>query len=138
MHNYTYYWSAPVNPDTGMKLDLVAGGGINDSSATYAAPNVPAASSRVYVVACRVCDEIRFPGGGKYGAEEAVGAGTVKVRLLGDANGDGRVTVTDFSAWKAQNGHTGERLSADFDGDGEVTVTDYSIWRANNGRAVAN
>lgn len=136
-HNFTYHWKAVVDPHTGKALELVAGGGENDTTATYAAPQAPAGGAMPYVVTCEVIDEV---GSGDWVAytDEAMGAGTVTVRLLGDANGDGSVTVTDFSIWKAQNGQTGEGLSADFNGDGQVTVTDFSMWRTNNGQTVAD
>jgi len=136
-HNFTYNWKSVVNPHTGKALELVAGGGGNDATATYAAPQAPAASAAPYVVTCEVIDEIGS-GGWVWHTDEAMGAGTISVRLLGDANGDGSVTVTDFSVWKAQNGQTGEGLSGDFNGDGQVTVTDFSIWRTNNGKTVAD
>lgn len=127
-HNLTYHWKAVVDPRTGKALELVAGGGENDTTATYAAPQAPAGGAMPYVVTCEVIDEM--------GWDEAMGAGTVTVRLLGDANGDGSVTVTDFSIWRTQNGQTGDGLTGDFNCDGQVTVTDFSIWRANNGRTV--
>jgi len=136
-HNYTYYWNAPVNPSTGKELVLLNGGGPGDTTATYAAPDAPAGTSEAYVVSCRVQDEMQWDGGGTYRTDESLGAGTVTVRLLGDANGDGSVTVTDFSVWKSQNGQTGEGLAGDFNGDGQVTVTDFSLWKANNGKTVS-
>lgn len=134
-HNYTYHWTAPLNPSTGKKLVLLSGGGPSDTTATYAAPDAPAGASEAYVACCHVQDEM-WIWGGTYKIDEGVGAGIVTVRLLGDANGDGKVTVTDFSIWKTQNGQTGQGLTGDFNGDGQVTVTDFSIWKDSNGHAV--
>ena len=127
---YTYQWRSVIHPHTGKAMVLVSGGGANDASATYAAPQAPAASKQPYVVTCDLVADY-----GMYGKDEAMAAVAVPVRLLGDANGDGAVTVTDFSTWKAQNGQTGQGLSGDFNGDGSVTVTDFSIWKANNGQS---
>ena len=130
--DYEYRWLVLPHPKTGKALVLLSGGGTNDAAATYAAPQAAAASKEPYVVACEVV------GKNEWGLEtgDALGAAEVSVRLLGDASGDGQVTVTDFSIWKSQNGQTGEGLSGDFNGDGQVTVTDFSIWKVNNGQVV--
>jgi hypothetical protein len=130
--HYAYYWSSRVHPATGLALALVGGGGPNDATATYAAPQAPSASRSAYVVTCRVVGETAE---GEETAE-AVSDAAVAVRLLGDANGDYAVTVTDFSIWKTQNGLTGPGLTADFSGDEKVTAVDFSLWKLHNGRAV--
>lgn len=129
---YTYKWRAIPHPITGKALVLVSGGGESDAAATYAAPQAAAASKEPYVVACEVVgqDDLGLETG------DALGASMVTVRLLGDASGDGMVTVTDFSIWKTQNGQTGQGLTGDFNGDGQVTVTDFSMWKVNNGQVV--
>ncbi|MGB2829099.1 MAG: dockerin type I domain-containing protein [Phycisphaerae bacterium] len=129
---YTYKWRAIPHPITGKALVLVSGGGESDAAATYAAPPAAAASKEPYVVACEVVgqDDLGLETG------DALGASMVTVRLLGDASGDGMVTVTDFSIWKTQNGQTGQGLTGDFNGDGQVTVTDFSMWKVNNGQVV--
>jgi hypothetical protein len=130
--SYEYHWQPLPHSKTGKSLVLVSGGGTGDATATYRAPQAPAASADPYIVICEVSGKDEW--GGHTG--DALGACTVTVRLLGDANGDGRVTVTDFSIWRTQNGQTGVCLSADFNCDGSVTVTDFSIWRANNGKTL--
>ena len=52
----------------------------------------------------------------------------------GDANGDGMVDMSDYTAWFNNYGKTGAQLSdGDFDGSGLVDMTDYAIWFNNYG-----
>ena len=52
----------------------------------------------------------------------------------GDANGDGMVDMTDYSAWFNNYGKTGATLAdGDFDGNGTVDMTDYAMWFNNYG-----
>jgi hypothetical protein len=135
---YQYEWKAVPHPRTGKGMTLVSGGGPNDSTATFAAPQAPAGHGDSYVVTCGVTITYhsQYQPTVVTATEMALSAAAVPVRLLGDANGDGKVTVTDFSIWKSQNGQTGLGLSADFNGDGQVTVTDFSLWKEHNGQAV--
>ena len=57
--------------------------------------------------------------------------------LAGDATGDGRVTIEDFTRLRAGFGRTGEPGSlfadGDFDYDGRVTLADFALLRRNFG-----
>ena len=125
----TYAWKPQTHPHTGLPLVLVSGGGPHDTTATFKAPQAPGASTLPYVVTCGVTADF----GAAQGRMNSLGAVEVTVRKLGDANGDGKVTGTDFSVWKLQNGQSGAGLTADFNGDGKVTGTDFSIWKKHNG-----
>jgi len=54
----------------------------------------------------------------------------------GDADCNGRVSVSDFSIWRGEmiKSSNGEKLesgwSTDFNCDGQVGIVDFSIWRA--------
>jgi hypothetical protein len=130
--SYTYNWISPEHPVTFLPLVLVSGGGPDDSTATYAAPQQPSAARAPYTATCQVIGQTEA------GTEtaETTSDGAVAVHLLGDANGDYAVTGVDFSIWKLQNGQAGPGLSADFNGDGRVTGLDFSLWKFNNGRRV--
>jgi len=130
--SYAYNWEAVVHPVVGVEMVLVGGGGPADETATYAAPQAPAASREAYAVTCQVVGKSAEG----WDTADASGEAAVIVRLLGDADGDHEVTPTDFSVWRVQNGQTGTDLAGDFNGDGQVTVTDFSIWRTHNGQAV--
>ena len=47
----------------------------------------------------------------------------------GDANCDGRITLTDFTIWKNQFLGSDTGTTADFNSDGRITITDFTIWR---------
>ena len=51
------------------------------------------------------------------------------LKSQGDANCDGRITLTDFTIWKNQFLGNDTGLTADFNGDGRITITDFTIWR---------
>ena len=52
----------------------------------------------------------------------------------GDANGDGMVDMTDYTAWFNNYGKTGATLAdGDFDGNGAVDMGDYAMWFNNYG-----
>lgn len=48
----------------------------------------------------------------------------------GDANCDGKVTLTDFETWRREYKGTVQTKTADFDSSGQVTLADYQKWRA--------
>ena len=53
--------------------------------------------------------------------------------LVGDANLDGFVDVSDFNVWNANNfTATPAWCSGDFNADGFVDVSDFNAWNANN------
>lgn len=56
-----------------------------------------------------------------------VDIGAVEQELLGDFNGDGAVSGSDFLLWQQTSGSTAD-LRADADGDGIVGGNDLSIW----------
>ena len=59
-------------------------------------------------------------------------------RLLGDANGDGSVTIADFAILRANFGTSGSSFEmGDFNEDGSVTIADFAILRANFGTSVS-
>ena len=55
--------------------------------------------------------------------------------LDGDANGDGYVSLVDYTIWAANYDPNGDGTAhpgmGDFTGDGLVTLVDYTIWAAN-------
>ncbi len=51
--------------------------------------------------------------------------GTIK----GDADGNGKVNVTDFAIWKTEY-LTKSGTKSDFDKNGRVTIADFAIWKA--------
>ena len=52
--------------------------------------------------------------------------------LLGDANLDGTVDVSDFNAWNAAKfTDTPQWTSGDFNADGTVDVSDFNLWNGN-------
>ncbi|MFO0898334.1 MAG: ELWxxDGT repeat protein [Pirellulales bacterium] len=53
--------------------------------------------------------------------------------LAGDANGDGRVDLTDFGILKANFGTGTTRAEGDFDGNGQVDLSDFGILKAEFG-----
>lgn len=57
------------------------------------------------------------------------------VWIPGDANGDGRVSLIDFSALRANFGTGTTRRQGDFDGNQLVDLKDFSILRSNFGRS---
>ena len=53
--------------------------------------------------------------------------------LLGDANLDGFVDVSDFNLWNSNNlTSTGKWSQGDFNADGFTDVSDFNIWNSNN------
>ena len=61
------------------------------------------------------------------------------VRLAGDANGDGSVTIADFAILRANFGTSGSSFAmGDFNEDGDVTIADFAILRANFGSSVSS
>ncbi|MEM7311653.1 MAG: sulfatase-like hydrolase/transferase [Planctomycetota bacterium] len=62
----------------------------------------------------------------------------VQLALLGDANLDGVVDISDFNIWNANKftaGGTWE--SGDFNGDGVTDTSDFNIWNANKFTSLA-
>jgi arabinan endo-1,5-alpha-L-arabinosidase len=58
--------------------------------------------------------------------------------LVGDANGDGRVSISDIAMAKSLNGQTANITSpADFNRNGLITISDIAIGKANNGNSLA-
>jgi hypothetical protein len=55
--------------------------------------------------------------------------------VSGDADGDGDISVLDFSNWATNFGQTVSYLSSDIDMDGDVSVLDFSKWATNFGVA---
>ena len=53
--------------------------------------------------------------------------------VSGDADGDGNISVLDFSKWATDFGKTTIYISSDIDGDGTVSVLDFSRWATNFG-----
>ncbi len=65
--------------------------------------------------------------------------GSGKTYLLGDANLDGVVDVSDFNQWnsnKFQSGTTWSR--GDFNGDGVTDVSDFNIWNMRRFQAITD
>ena len=61
------------------------------------------------------------------------------IRLAGDANGDGSVTIADFAILRANFGTSGSTFAmGDFNEDGSVTIADFAILRANFGSSVSS
>ena len=59
--------------------------------------------------------------------------------LLGDANLDGLVDVSDFNLWNANRFSSGEAWSgADFNADGNTDVSDFNLWNVSKFTASAN
>jgi len=56
--------------------------------------------------------------------------------IAGNVNGDGSITLTDYTLWKASNGDFLNYFSTDINMDKFVNLNDYNIWKANNGRFV--
>lgn len=53
---------------------------------------------------------------------------------VGDIDGDGEITNSDYSIWAVNNGNSvAPGTNGDLDGDGDVTNADYALWAANNG-----
>jgi hypothetical protein len=58
--------------------------------------------------------------------------------LLGDANLDGRVDVSDFNAWNSSKFTETSRWDrGDFNGDGFVDVSDFNSWNQRKFQEVA-
>ena len=127
--SYKCYWQARSNSKTGKSLVLLSVGGTNDGTATYAAPQTPAGSFEPYVVACEVIGKDSM--GSDTG--HAVGAGRVTVRLLGDANGDGKVDGGDLARWQQNYDPLGTKGATpekgDFNGDGKIDGADLALWQ---------
>ena len=55
--------------------------------------------------------------------------------LLGDANLDGRVDVSDFNLWNSNKFNTtSDWTAADLNADGLVDVSDFNLWNSNKFR----
>ncbi len=54
--------------------------------------------------------------------------------LLGDANGDQKVDLSDFGLLKQHFGAAGDRATGDFDGDGVIGLGDFGFLKENFGR----
>jgi len=127
--SYEYGWQALPHPKTDKSLVLLSGGGINDSTATYAAPQTPAASSEAYAVACEVI------GKNSMGSDtgNALGAGSATVRSLGDATGDGKVDGGDLARWQQNYDPLGTKGATpekgDWNGDGKIDGADLALWQ---------
>lgn len=50
-------------------------------------------------------------------------------KRVGDANGDGRVSITDFGVWRDEFLGFYTTKTADFNNDGRVSITDFGVWR---------
>jgi hypothetical protein len=58
--------------------------------------------------------------------------------LIGDANGNGQVTVADVAMTKSLSGSAAQVTSAtDFNRNGQITVADVAVAKANSGNALA-
>jgi len=127
--SYEYGWQALPNPKTGKSLVLLSGGKESDTTATYAAPQTPAGSSEPYVVACEVIGKDSM--GSDTG--DALGAGSVTVRSLGDATGDGKVDGGDLARWQQNYDPLGTKGATpekgDFNGDGKIDGADLALWQ---------
>ena len=53
--------------------------------------------------------------------------------VSGNADGDGSISVNDFTQWATDFGKTLIYLSSDIDGDGQVSVNDFTQWAINFG-----
>jgi hypothetical protein len=54
--------------------------------------------------------------------------------LIGDANGNGAVTISDIAMTKSLNGQAAGITSAvDFNRNGQITISDIAIAKSNNG-----
>ncbi|MFO0897426.1 MAG: PEP-CTERM sorting domain-containing protein [Pirellulales bacterium] len=62
---------------------------------------------------------------------------TVVPALVGDANLDEAVDLTDFGILKANFGSGKTRAQGDFDGNGKVDLTDFGVLKDNFGKGVA-
>ena len=131
--SYEYDWRAVPNPKTGKSLVLLSGGGTNDATATYAAPQTPAASSEPYVVACEVIGKDAM--GSDTG--DALGAVSVTVQLLGDANLDQAVNALDYVVVSNHYGTGTTCIEGDVNGDGAVNALDYVTISNNYGRQIS-
>lgn len=59
--------------------------------------------------------------------------------LLGDANLDGGVDVSDFNLWNGQKFTSGAAwCGGDFNADGSVDVSDFNLWNGNKFQSAAN
>lgn len=76
-------------------------------------------------------DAITKAHGGAAGYKE-IAAGFFGM-VSGDPDGDGDISVLDFSEWATDFGKTASYLPADMDADGEVSVLDFSKWATNFG-----
>lgn len=56
----------------------------------------------------------------------------------GDFNGDGLVSLADYSVWRDSLGTTGHMLAADANGNGAVDAGDYQVWKANFGTVLTS
>jgi len=127
--SYEYQWQALPHPKTGKSLVLLSGGGTNDATATYAAPQTPAASSEADGVACEVT------GNDAMGSDtdSALGAGSATVRSLGDATGDGKVDGGDLAIWQQNYDPLGTKGATpekgDWNGDGKIDGADLALWQ---------
>jgi hypothetical protein len=126
---YTYTWVAPAHPDTGKTMLLISGGGPDDSSATYAAPEFPAGSNLPYEVRCTVT--------GADTGNHVTGAGQVTIMKLGDADENSLVDLNDHGEFQECLTSPGSDAPAgcgalqvfDFDGDTDVDLLDWRYFQ---------
>jgi PKD repeat protein len=75
-------------------------------------------------------------------ADNTLSDGKVRVKIMGDINGDGRVDITDVAMVSASFGsyigpppHLRWNLACDLDGDGKVDIIDHARVSANYGKS---
>jgi hypothetical protein len=122
--SYTYTWAAPTHPTTGRSLTLVAGGGPDDATATYAAPEAPSADPWVYLAECAIR-------GNEYYGKSVAKAATVVVLPLADLDADTDVDLDDYALFSAAMfgpGAAAGTAAADLDGDSDCDLEDYAIF----------
>jgi Type I phosphodiesterase / nucleotide pyrophosphatase len=56
----------------------------------------------------------------------------LRVKLVGDYNGDGAIDAADYTVWRDTQGSTTD-LRADGDGNGAVDEADFKLWRSHFG-----
>lgn len=62
-----------------------------------------------------------------------IAPGNCHLKSMGDANCDGRVSLTDMEIFRREFNSPGTGLDADFNGDGKVSLVDFEILRRNFG-----
>ena len=121
---YTFNWIAVTHPVTGERMRLVSGGGPDDATATFAAPELPATDPAPYEVQCVIT-------GGDHG-NYVFGSVGVTVFRLGDSEPDGDVDLDDFVRFSGcLSGPSGEPAlphctAFRFDDDDDVDLGDFA------------